>query len=377
MNSMKICFIAPRIHTNQNGWIDVLNKHGHQVAYIILSDHSETIKTKSVTTYSLDSTSVPLFIRIIIYFYYVLRGKHARQSPNRIPDYGQLKNYIREINPDIVIVRDVLLPLSLLSFWICKKQKIRATHYSQQPLEDNERLMVRFLKKIGLVPKHRITPVKKNPDLEYNKKTNTYYVPLITTTPAGIIDREYCPNQIPRLLFIGKFSLARKNHLLLLKVVKMLKSEYEFTMTMIGRYKSGKDRYTKKVTSYLEEHKLKDIVTIKYNVPFNEMREIYKSHDILVLPSVDEPYSISVLEAMSHGLPVIHTDTSGAQYLIRHSGTGKVIKSNDAQVLESSLAGYLQDTMRIKQEGVQAHTYVRDNFSADEFYRLFSKALNI
>jgi glycosyltransferase involved in cell wall biosynthesis len=45
---------------------------------------------------------------------------------------------------------------------------------------------------------------------------------------------------------------------------------------------------------------------------------------LYVLPSVDEPYCMSVLEAMSVGLPVVITPSNGLASLVRESGAGLV-----------------------------------------------------
>lgn len=49
---------------------------------------------------------------------------------------------------------------------------------------------------------------------------------------------------------------------------------------------------------------------------------------IYVLPAVDEPYGMSVLEAMAVGLPVVVTDTCGLAGLVEDSGAGLVTDSS-------------------------------------------------
>ena len=56
--------------------------------------------------------------------------------------------------------------------------------------------------------------------------------------------------------------------------------------------------------NWLRDLKFKILIN---NKPKN-VQEIYKKHDLFVLPSVNEPASVSNLEAMSHGLAVITTD---------------------------------------------------------------------
>ncbi|MFI5509960.1 glycosyltransferase [Mycobacterium sp. NPDC051804] len=49
---------------------------------------------------------------------------------------------------------------------------------------------------------------------------------------------------------------------------------------------------------------------------------------IYVLPSIDEPFPMSVLEAMSVGVPVVVTDTCGLASLIEETGSGSVVGSD-------------------------------------------------
>ena len=58
--------------------------------------------------------------------------------------------------------------------------------------------------------------------------------------------------------------------------------------------------------------------------------------DLYVLPSVNEPYPMSVLEAMSSGLPVVVTDTCGLADTVRRTGSGAVV-DDSPQELERAL----------------------------------------
>lgn len=71
-------------------------------------------------------------------------------------------------------------------------------------------------------------------------------------------------------------------------------------------------------------------------------RSAFDRADLYVLPSVDEPYPMSVLEAMRAGLPVIVTESCGLARAIRQAGAGTVIGEDEAE-LAPAVAHYLED----------------------------------
>ena len=52
-------------------------------------------------------------------------------------------------------------------------------------------------------------------------------------------------------------------------------------------------------------------------VPEEEQRKIYKLADVYVMPSTSEPFGITALEAMSSGVPVIISKTSGVAEIVK------------------------------------------------------------
>lgn len=61
---------------------------------------------------------------------------------------------------------------------------------------------------------------------------------------------------------------------------------------------------------------------------------------IFVLPSINEPYGMSVVEAMSAGIPVVITDSCGLADLVRDSGCGIVV-AEDQDALTSGIGELL------------------------------------
>ena len=59
-------------------------------------------------------------------------------------------------------------------------------------------------------------------------------------------------------------------------------------------------------------------VTFTGYIPDEDLVRLYNMADVYVLPSVSEPFGITVLEAMAARTPVIVSKTSGVSEVIRH-----------------------------------------------------------
>lgn len=80
-------------------------------------------------------------------------------------------------------------------------------------------------------------------------------------------------------------------------------------------------------------------------VPPERARDIMAGADLYVLPSVDEPYPMTVIEALAFGLPVVLTDSNGLAPLVVESGAGTVVSGAplDLDGLTQAVDRYLSD----------------------------------
>lgn len=74
---------------------------------------------------------------------------------------------------------------------------------------------------------------------------------------------------------------------------------------------------------------------------------------IYVLPSVDEPYPMSVLEAMSLGIPVVITESCGLADVVRRSGAGLIVDGSIESLVEAvgTMLSNPADTRRMGMAG--------------------------
>lgn len=70
------------------------------------------------------------------------------------------------------------------------------------------------------------------------------------------------------------------------------------------------------------------------------------NYDVFVMPSLSDAYSLAVMEALMHGLPVIVTENTGCFAEIEKYGCGKVVPVRDSEALRNALVHYLKPAAR-------------------------------
>ena len=85
-----------------------------------------------------------------------------------------------------------------------------------------------------------------------------------------------------------------------------------------------------------------------------DMQNYYSAFDIFVLPTLTEGLGITVLEAMSCGLPVIATSVGGIPEFVIHEKNGLLIQSGNAFELRTAFQFLLDNPVQAEQYGCQA-----------------------
>lgn len=98
-------------------------------------------------------------------------------------------------------------------------------------------------------------------------------------------------------------------------------------------------------------HKQYDFCNTVGHVNFSEMENFYKESDVFILPSLWEGLSLSLLEAMAMGLPVIATSMTGAEDIVRDYKEGIVVKPANIQDLIEAILWFLNNKNEIVKMG--------------------------
>ena len=138
--------------------------------------------------------------------------------------------------------------------------------------------------------------------------------------------------------------------------------DYAFTLNIAG----GIDKHNK---SSLSKNKLKKLVDNK-NINFigksENMLEIYRSIDIVVLPSWREGLSKSLLEAASMSLPIITTDVPGCNQIIKNGFSGILVPIRDKNNLKIAIKKFFKYPNLALSYGKNARNCVKQKFSLEK-----------
>lgn len=137
------------------------------------------------------------------------------------------------------------------------------------------------------------------------------------------------PIESPILLSVAKFN-PRESPWDLLKALPAL-TEWNFSVLLVG---DGIERQA--LESYIEPSNTQ-VVFAGY-IPYPELPSIYGLADVFVHPGADEPWGVSVAEAMACGLPVVASSRVGSAHdLVMPGKNGFIYKSGDVDDLASKL----------------------------------------
>tara|TARA_B100001093_G_scaffold511511_2_gene579560 strand:- start:1022 stop:2113 length:1092 start_codon:yes stop_codon:yes gene_type:complete len=361
---MRILFIEPRFHTNQIHWVKKLINEDHQVLMHVTNigfteDHSIIIP---------ELQEPCLFSKLINNFFFSSNINNSRNFPNPFKYFVNIYN----LKPDIIIVRDINRPLSLIGAICGRILSKKIIIYSQTEIYKFYSYKRKFIFSaiINLFKASWISPLTGNKkDFDYKPK-KMFFIPFSVKIRRD--STENVNKKKLNILMIGKFE-KRKNHILLLKALLNIHEEYK--LTIVGEVTNdAHKKQTNIIENFIEDNNLNERVTIKKNILFSDIEKYYKISDFFILPSTREPASISVVEALGMGLPTICSNTNGTRCYIREGETGYTFLDNSIEDLEKKIRLMLnRDTLKNMKRKIR-----EDNdpiYSSNYFYKCFFNLL--
>jgi glycosyltransferase involved in cell wall biosynthesis len=137
--------------------------------------------------------------------------------------------------------------------------------------------------------------------------------------------------QTPVAVYTGRLETSRGLHDVIQAWRRILDLWPEARLWLIGE---GPDR--EELYDRLRDHELKYHVSMPG--AFDDVAELLDAADVFVLPSHEGDTSLSLLEAMAAGLPVVASDTLGNQQLVTHREHGLLVPARNPLALAEAIA---------------------------------------
>ena len=105
----------------------------------------------------------------------------------------------------------------------------------------------------------------------------------------------------------------------------------------------------------------------------SDIRDLLSAMDVFVLSSVTEGLAVTLLEAMSAGLPVVATRVGGNPEVVADGETGVLVQARAPEALAREVASLLADPGRAGALGEAAIARVRARFSLEAMVRSYEQ----
>ena len=366
---MRFLYIAPRYHTNQAPIMKNLIENGHEVCF--LSHYQGRIEDYSAVRPVILGYS-KLFSLWESFYVKVLHRNSSKAVDMKLkfgfPPIGKVRRKVKEFAPDIMIIRERSV-YSIVTCLACKDLHIPSILYNQSPLWEKEiknDLAHRLVR--AALPKVRMTPVMGVEGHGHVREEGAVFIPFVIEPKLKPELKQWFQGGKIHILCVGKYE-RRKNIRMLLEIFEELYQQYSLTLTVAGECSSKFHKeYKMQQEDFIEEHHLETNVTLLQNLSRNEIDGLYRQADLFVIPSTDEPASISQMEAMAFSVPVICSDTNGTACYVKDGESGYLFQDNNKEALKETILRMVSDRERMVEMGSKSYEEVENNCSFSRYY---------
>ncbi|WZL71507.1 glycosyltransferase family 4 protein [Clostridiaceae bacterium 35-E11] len=285
--------------------------------------------------------------------------------------------YLKKNRIDIVYVNN--LRTCMYVFFAAKLLRKKIVIYIREEIKDT------FLTKVVLFFADEIITIANGVLKNISKKITEKYKNKITNIYTGFeFEKFYIApkDESKRRLnldwekivvgFVGSINKRKGVDILVEALLNISKVTKNIVFVIAGDVIEGHALYWKE----LQEKMAKNQVEYKHIKYQTDVSLVYNAIDILVLPSRSEGLSRTVIEGMSHRLPVIATDAGGTQEIIENKSLGIVIPKNSTKLLVEALFELINSPELQKQIGEKAKKHVEKKFNEKEFEKKINALFN-
>jgi len=187
------------------------------------------------------------------------------------------------------------------------------------------------------------------------------------------------PRQWPptRILYVGQLIEHKGVHTVIeaFAIVCKKQTGHALTLTIAGNALLTPE-YESRLRDYVDKHGLSCRVRFLGQVPRDMLPQVYADHDILVFPSIwDEPFSITLVEAMGSGLGIVATSTGGTPEIAQAEVTALMFSPGDASDCARQIVRYISDESLYTRVSIAAAQHVQRTYRLSDMLDAVERSL--
>lgn len=160
---------------------------------------------------------------------------------------------------------------------------------------------------------------------------------------------------IPRFLLIGR-DFARKGGKYLLEAFRIVRRDVPSAELTIVGPQPGAAEPGVHYAGFLRKSDPADL---------RALTDLFRSSTVMVLPSIYEPFGISLLEGMANSMPCIAVDRCALPEIVANGETGLVAKPEDSESLAKAMIDLARHPDTAKRMGEMGRRRVEEHFTWD------------
>lgn len=195
-------------------------------------------------------------------------------------------------------------------------------------------------------------------------------------TPASIARaREAHAGAGPLVVFVGRLEWEKGAHTLI-DALPRLRRRIPGLRAVIA----GRGGHADELERQVRARRLGRAVDFVGWLPETQLRGLIAAADLVVVPSLYEPFGLVALEAAALGAPLVVAGTGGLAEFVEDGGTGRVFAPGDAEALTQAIVDAIRDADGSQAMATAARTRLRESYGwpllAEETDTAYAAALS-
>ena len=184
---------------------------------------------------------------------------------------------------------------------------------------------------------------------------------------------EKCSKEIPVILFFSNLFVAKGIYDFLEMLRQLNTANVVFKAIIVG----GEGNVTiEQVIDYAVKEGFNEKVEVLGSITGAEKWDVFYRSDIFVLPSHNECFPLTILEAMSFGLPVVATRIGGIPDMILQEQDGFIVEMKDTDSLYECVKILCTDRTLLEKMAQSAYKKYASLYTIQHFRENFLKMLD-